>query len=646
MAVIIHERELALRAVSPRIIANDSVLTPQEKPMAVQSYNIILAEQPGLDSQAALYGITTERVAYDNAVTALVNYLATLTGWNIIPGTNVPIVGTTYRGYWEAVYTTKQALQNAINTAINGSLGEVTPPGTPLPPVSAIASSEPFGIRITVVESPSTYITHYEYRVGTVAESATVIEPAGGSSYLWQVQTTGTYTFWIYAVNSLGNLSTPVSASITIAGGSITGLANAISGTEMFLQWNGIAGSFAISGYDIRYGTSWASATLVDIRQVTTYKETVTWIGTRTYWVTPIDAKGNYGTPASTIVTVLAPTQVTGARAEVVDNNVLLYWNPSVVGFNQLEVAYYDVRKGTTYAGGTTVGSNGNSTFGAIFEQSSGTYTYWIAPVDSANNTGTAVSIVATVNQPPDYKFSGNYNSTFDGADPPSLAVTNTLTNFYYERGYLLGPVDTTDSWAQHYIDNGYTTPAAQVAAGYPIYNNPSLTTGSYEEILDYGTTIPATIITVTLNTELITGSVPYTVTISHKVNIGDSWTVLTAGVTNALIPQFRYIRIQVNATASAGANLLKITGLNVTLAVKLRNDSGEGSASVGGSTVNFNYPFISADTPIVQPKGSTPRIPVVTYAGGTNPTSFTVQIFSLAGTDVGGDFSWTVRGY
>ena len=95
-------------------IASDSILSPSEKPSVVQNYTVIIDEQSGIDAQATSFGITTTKTAYDTAVSALTTYLGTLTGWNTVPGSNVTIVGTTFRGKFADVYTTKQALLDAI----------------------------------------------------------------------------------------------------------------------------------------------------------------------------------------------------------------------------------------------------------------------------------------------------------------------------------------------------------------------------------------------------------------------------------------------------------------------------------------------------------------------------------------------------
>jgi hypothetical protein len=100
-------------------IASDNVLTPGEKPTIITDYGVITAEQAGIDAQATAYDTTTQKTAYDNAVTALTTHLGTLTtpvAWNDLSG-NTDIVGTTFRSKFSDVYATRQALLNAISAA-------------------------------------------------------------------------------------------------------------------------------------------------------------------------------------------------------------------------------------------------------------------------------------------------------------------------------------------------------------------------------------------------------------------------------------------------------------------------------------------------------------------------------------------------
>jgi len=101
-------------------IASDGLLTPDEKPRVQLDRDIIVAEQAGIDAQAAALGITTEKVAYDNAVSALTAYLATLTTptlWSDLTG-DTTIVGATFRAKFADVYTAKQALLDKIAASL------------------------------------------------------------------------------------------------------------------------------------------------------------------------------------------------------------------------------------------------------------------------------------------------------------------------------------------------------------------------------------------------------------------------------------------------------------------------------------------------------------------------------------------------
>jgi hypothetical protein len=98
-------------------IASDNLLTPDEKPRVIMDRDVIVAEQSGIDAQAASYQVSTELTAYDNAVSALTTYLATLTSpvlWSDLSGSTT-IVGTTFRTKFADVYTTRQALRNKMD---------------------------------------------------------------------------------------------------------------------------------------------------------------------------------------------------------------------------------------------------------------------------------------------------------------------------------------------------------------------------------------------------------------------------------------------------------------------------------------------------------------------------------------------------
>lgn len=510
-----------------------------------------------------------------------------------------------------------------------------------LPPADVaevLARTEKFGVTVYWPQVPDPDVKDYHVRIdGASWEESTFFAYAGGTSIPWEVQLTGGRNVWVKARDVYGYESE--NAAMTVVNVDIPGtseISAGIKGPDVELLWAPVEGAFAIDYYELRYGTTWAGGTFIDRRFTTTHREKVTYSGTRRYWVAAVDVAGNVGTPVSKDVAIVVPGVATSRRAEVIDNNVLLYWGPPATG--NLPVERYDVRKGATWASGSVIGSNGNSTFTTVFEQVAGNYIYWIAAVDSAGNIGTPASIAATVNQPPDYILRNNYDSAFGG----------TKTNMFLEAGDLIGPV-TSETWSNHFSTRSYGDIADQIAAGYPLYAEPSTTSGSYQETIDYGASVPATMVTVTLASTVLDGSVTVDCQIAYKLNVGDAWTDATAGTTAFITTAFRYLRVTLTFTCSAGANLIKCDGLNVKLANKLKTDAGTGSAvssDSGGTTVNFGLAFVDITSITVTPSGTAARFGIYDFVDTPNPTSFKVLLFDAAGARVSGDFSWTARGY
>lgn len=526
-------------------------------------------------------------------------------------------------------------VQSAWVSTIHTVIGKTAPPGDCSAFTYAVTQQ---GVVLSWVGATDVDLSGYEVRQGASWAAGAYIGANGSATYLWAPQTAGSYTLWVKAKDTSGNYSTnALSATVVVIAPSAPTLSYSISGVNEYLTWDIPVSGFQIDRYEVRYGTTWAGATFVDTTKATGYTRKADYAGARTYWVAAIDTVGNYGSPASIGVSIAASGAVTGVRADIVDNNVLLYWLAPSTG--TLPVASYEVRKGSTWAGGTVVGSNGNSTFTTVFEQQSGTYTYWITAVDSVGNYGTPANTTAFVNQPPDYILRVNINS----------ALSGTLVNAMLTSGSLLMPVNTTETWSQHFSNNGYATPQAQITAGNPLYINPSLTSAGYTEIYDYGSTLPATNIAATLNATTLSGTVTPTCTISYSnTSAAGPWTDGTVGATAVLATNFRWVKVAFTFAATAGANLMRVDGLNIRLSTKQHTDSGTGTISnaTTGLAVTFGQSFISADTPIVQPGGTTPLIPVVDYVGGVNPTGFTAYLYTLAGVKTVGSFSWSVRGY
>ena len=317
----------------------------------------------------------------------------------------------------------------------------------------------------------------------------------GTAGYIWKgaatttsivipQSTTGTLTYYIKAIdidNQYSATATTISYSIPVPTTPTFNAAvfadTSLTNATVTLSWSAITLAHGLYGYELSYGTT------VQTINTTTITLPANWgIGDRTYSLKTIDNLGNKSTVATQVVSKLAPGIVTNFTAKIIDNNVLLYWTPPVK--TTLPIDHISIVKGTSYAGGTSIGDK-TGTFTTVLEQTGGTYTYWIAAIDTDGQVGTAVSLVATVAQPPDYVFNAQYTTSFTSS---YLGAVGANTNSFIDTGGAVLPVDTGSSVTYHFTGSSkaWTTPQAQIDAGFPIYIQPATSSGVYEEVFNY----------------------------------------------------------------------------------------------------------------------------------------------------------------
>ena len=178
--------------------------------------------------------------------------------------------------------------------------------------------------------------------------------------------------------------------------------------------------------------------------------------------------------------------------------------------------------------------------------------------------------------------------------------------NAFLDAGNLFVNVDTTRTYEQHFIGTG--------SAGSPQYPNwnsygadakyglPSATSGFFQEILDYGTTLAGTKIVQTLTGMHEAGSTSITPQISISTDntsytdYPGSATTDSSNTHSAFGTSFRYVKFRYEFTSTGNDDLLQISALNMRLDTKQITDSGNGTASAsdsGGTSVNFNLSFV-----------------------------------------------------
>jgi predicted phage tail protein len=483
-------------------------------------------------------------------------------------------------------------------------------------------------------EVPDLDLRDYSIRTGTDWFTSTeVISGFKGTAYQLGPLAAGTKRFWIVAYDSSNNRSVnPTMLDVVMSGPTAGTLAASVIGEDLRLDWSGFVGEFALDRYEIRYGADWASSAATAKTTKATFDQgPVKFGGTRNYMVAGVDAAGSTGAVASATITINAPA-APAVTAQVIDNNVLLRVSEPA---STLPIKHYEIRRGNTFATAEVIGTI-SARFFVIFESSAGTYRYWAVARDSANNLGAESSAVATVSAPPDYVLFSNIDSTFSGIK----------TNLTVEAGRLVGPVNTTQTWDDHFGIPGWASPQAQINAGFPIYAQPGVSSGTYSESIDYGAVIAGSNITVSLGSTPVTGTVTVFPIIKVRKLATDPWTEYP-GQWAAFAADFRYVAVILQLGTLDGG-LIRLDSLNIRLDLKTKSDFGVVdclSTDSGGTTVNFNADFLDVTSIQVTPQGTTPVTWAVDFADVPNPTSFKVLVFDLSGTRVSATIRWDATG-
>lgn len=472
------------------------------------------------------------------------------------------VLNTTPGLYEFKIYTSNPAGKLSA-TALTGSINAL---GKTAPPANVTGFSnyidQNIGVTLTWDRGTDLDLDGYEVRSGTSWAAGTSLGQVKGTTLKVGLPAAGTTYYWIKAIDTSGSMSTTAaSTSVTVTAAAAPTVSASFAGDSVVLTWTAVSGDLATESYEIRYGSSFAAGTSLGTIKGTSFTAKAKWSGDRKFWVRAVDLAGNPGAAGYYTATVNVPVSVTMTQ-EVIDNNVLLKWGDATA---TLPIDYYELRRGSTWAGATVIGRV-SARFSAIFETVAGTFTYWVAGYDVAGNPGATSQVSALVNQPPDYTLQYNLDSDFTG----------TKTNMVFDvDGKLLAPVNTTETWEGHFTSRSWTSPQSQVTALYPIYVQPSNGSGSYEEIVDYGTVLAATKIKATLTYSGVSGSTTVTPTLSVRKLTTDPWTDY-AGVSSAFVSDFRYAKIRYDFSSTGGDDIIAITGLNIRFDVKLKNDAGK----------------------------------------------------------------------
>lgn len=202
------------------------------------------------------------------------------------------------------------------------------------------------------------------------------------------------------------------------------------------------------------------------------------------------------------------------------------------------------------------------------------------------------------------------------------------------------------ESWENHFLSRLWSSPQAQINAGYPRYCQPTALTGIYEEVADFGGVFSNVIVNLNWAFNNITGSVSISPFIATSTD-GVTFTPL-AGGSSQFAQSVRYVKVHFDFAAADDKSIAEFFNLQVLLDVKNEIDGGEGDAlagDVGGTVVLFNKDFKSVKSITVSAKSAVDISAAYDFTSTPNPTGFKVLLFNATGARVSGHYSWKARG-
>lgn len=523
----------------------------------------------------------------------------------------IPVVGITT---WTIV-----AQDTSGSFSVTSASASITIDAAVAPTTTGVINGSTFTLNWTAVTG-SLATDFYDVRYGTPTNTfatATALATVLGTTQSVEVNWSGVRRFFVAAVDIRGNVGAAASYDAVVTSPSQVTITQQVIDNNVLLQWSDATTTLPIVSYELRKGSTWATAAYIGTKQgrFTTVFESVS--ATYTYWIAAIDTAGNYGTPSSVNAQVSQPP----------DYVLKLNVNSTFSG-TKTNLALQDgmglvasVNTTETWEQHFTVGR----TWSTLQAQINAGFPYYAMP---SQTTG-------------QYFEDIDYGSLLVG-----IKVSATLTSVAMTGVTVVTPtIHTrgTSTVAATYSRTGTTVTVTATAHGltagrlaYLDFTSGGALDGSYV-VLATGLTANAFTVTTAATGTIAAGS-----TLAFS-----PWTTY-AGVDSVFATNFRYIRVQYDFSSAGGDDLLGLTALNIRLDSKLRNDSGNGTAvstDTGGTVVNFNYAFIDVDSLSVTPATTSPVIAVYDFVDAPYPTSFKVLLFNTSGTRVSGAFSWSARG-
>lgn len=536
--------------------------------------------------------------------------------------------------------TALDAAGNESATALELDLTVVNP-GTPTNFVTQVTDNNVLFFW-SAPATGSLPIASYKLTKGaTFSTSQTIGLLSGADSFQpWSETTSGSYSYWLQATDTAGNVcATPANIGVNVSAPP-----NFVLQSDLHTNFDGALVNMYVNG---------PIPTPVD----NSTGQTGNGIAVSANVCTNISATGNY-------LAKIKSSKETGkwyfewhitTAASAVKVGICQENSP-LTALSADTSSYSYNQAGTITNGGTSL-QTGLATFAAgdVIGVAMNLDAHTLQFYKNGTAIGTAVTIAsltpwyAAISLP----ATGDSADGYFGERAMSYPQSAPIINGVLENGFLYGPVNATETWLQHGTNNSWATPNAQVSAGDSYYFQPNQTSGSYEEVVDYGLTVASSLIQMTWT---LGGSALGTVTVTPKISVSNTsdtgpWTDY-AGVSSQFATAFRWVKYHLDFSCASGANLIELIDIEYKLSLKQKDDSGSGTGNAGdsgGTSIPFNISFYDVTSIVITPvgSGSTPvSWQVVSGVNTPNPTSFYIEFFnSMTGARVTQAFTWQARG-
>lgn len=354
-----------------------------------------------------------------------------------------------------------------------------------------------------------------------------------------------------------------VSANYTIVGkgfppADVEDLAIEITENGVVLSWAKCP-DLDWSHTEIRQGADWASGVLMVKSKTTNHNAGWLLSGVHHFHVRHVDMSGNYSAvTASVSITINAPNAVNVIRKDMAANVLSMAWLEAKTSQPILRYEYWYQKAGTPLSESIYYGSAGSDGRNDLIRfPSAGEKVVYVIAYDLAGNASTPMSFSVYSTLPDDFVLASGYDEDWQVDEIVNgLVMGGTMGDIYL-------PVNTAETWGEHFSARGWNTAQDQVNAGYPIYIQPTPLTASHTEEHDIGKVIQSAQIVVTPTYTVLSDSAVAHIQIYYRAAPTDAWETQGIDIAAATALNVRYVKV-VFSVEGDGKGLVRLENINV----------------------------------------------------------------------------------